>query len=626
MATQISRRTRLWLALSASTMLLSACGSDSDDNSTPPEAQAPDAAQVTAEISTKQVTLSWDDVDGATEYRVYRDLDGSSGYEPISEDITTSEFAYPLAAHLTDWDDVRFQVEACNSAGCTPSEDIYIDGAAIDAIGYLKADTPQDKSAYGFAMAISDDGSTLAVGSPRYDAGNNVDAGAVYLYSKTDSGWSQTGRIDNPASDGGDGDLFGYAVDLSADGSQLLVTAPYEDGGSAGVNSANDDEPIRNSGAAYLFTQSGSAWQQTAYFKASNPDPNDFYGIRATINSDATRVAISAPFEASNAAGVNGDQGNNDIELAGAVYVYQLSDSWAQEAYIKPSFPSWPDSPCFDPMPPGIECDEASPSRFGYGLAFDDSGNTLAIGAPGENSADGQINGNQSDFKAKSAGAAYILRFANNSWQHTAYIKASNPSIDDEFGYALALSGDGNTLAVSAPHEDSNLTGVHPSPIPNDTADLDVPFNEDGEPDSGAAYVFSFDGSDWSQVRYIKAEATDEDDLFGWSVQLNSDGTTLAIGVPREDSEETGISDDWGNSSAPAAGAAYVYQYSDTDNWALSSYLKAINTDANDTFGRTLTLSGNGETLAVAATGEDSSQVDAPANEDGEDSGAIYLY
>lgn len=330
--------------------------------------------EVTAEVSTKQINLSWAEVDNATEYRVYRDIDGASGFEQIGEDLTATEFKYPLAAHLTNWDEIRFQVESCNSAGCTPSEDVYIDGAAMDAIGYLKADTPQDKSAYGFSMAISEDGSTLAVGSPRFDSAEHDDTGAVYIYTKSTDGWVQSERIDNPASDGGKDDFFGYALDISADGSHLVITAPYEDSGSADINNSEQSNTSADSGAAYVFSKTDSGWTQQAFLKASNPDRQDYYGVRATINNEASRIAISAPFEASNASGINGDQTNNDIELAGAVYVYHLQDSWTQKAYIKPSFPSWDDSPCFDPRPPGIECDETSPSKFGYGLAFDGPG------------------------------------------------------------------------------------------------------------------------------------------------------------------------------------------------------------------------------------------------------------
>lgn len=620
MATMTLNRYKTWLAAGFTPLLLAGCGSDSDDNR-PPDANPPEAAEVSAEISTKQLRLSWPEVNGATQYKIYQNTDGSSGYESIGE---TDElvFTLPLAVHLTDWDDASFMVEACNQAGCSPGDDVYIAGDALGAIGYLKSPTPQDKSAFGFSSALSADGQILVVGSPRFDNDDQQDAGAVYWFSATESGWLLEHRIDNPAADGGAEDLFGYALALSADGQYLAVTAPYEDSSAAGIDGDSADNSLPDSGAAYLFSRDDNGVTQVGYFKASNPDKRDYYGVRIAMTDDASRLAVGAPYEASNAAGINGDQSNNEIDLAGAVYVYTQGDNaWSQEAYIKPSRASRRDRPCFDPRPPGIECYESSPSRFGYGLDFDAAGNTLAVGAPGENSSDGEINGDQDDFKAKSSGAVYVLTRTGTEWSHSTYLKANNPGIDDEFGYSLSLAGDGNTLAVGSPYEDSNLTGTSP-PLNPEELDEDT---ASGEQDSGAVYLFARTQDSWVAEGVIKAEVADEDDLFGWSIVINHDGNLLAVGAPREDSEQRGLDGEPGNSSAPAAGAVYVYK-AQADDWQSINYLKSSNTDANDTFGRTLAMSQDGQTLAISATGEDSLDGSDPTDDTGDDTGAVYLY
>jgi hypothetical protein len=75
-----------------------------------------------------------------------------------------------------------------------------------------------------------------------------------------------------------------------------------------------------------------------------------------------------------------------------------------------------------------------------------------------------------------------------------AYIKASNTGKDNRFGYAIALSADGNTLAVSATEEDSAAKGVNG--VSKDRAEL-----------SGAVYVYTRDNKGWKQQAYLKRKA-----------------------------------------------------------------------------------------------------------------------
>ena len=57
------------------------------------------------------------------------------------------------------------------------------------------------------------------------------------------------------------------------------------------------------------------------------------------------------------------------------------------------------------------------------------------------------------------------------AWNQVSYIKASSPGAGDQFGHAIALSGDGTTLAVGAPMNGSSVTGVHDDdPDPSDAS------------------------------------------------------------------------------------------------------------------------------------------------------------
>jgi hypothetical protein len=82
------------------------------------------------------------------------------------------------------------------------------------------------------------------------------------------------------------------------------------------------------------------------------------------------------------------------------------------------------------------------------------------VGAPYESSSATGINGNQADNSADLAGAAYVFTRTGDIWVQQAYVKAPNTDADDEFGADVAISGDGNTLAVGAFGEASRATGI----------------------------------------------------------------------------------------------------------------------------------------------------------------------
>ncbi len=194
-----------------------------------------------------------------------------------------------------------------------------------------------------------------------------------------------------------------------------------------------------------------------------------------------------------------------------------------------------------------------------------------------------------------------------------AYIKASNTEADDSFGFAVALSGD--TLAVSSYLEDSQGTGV------NGGAEA-----LNGASASGAVYVFSRTGGEWSQQAYIKASNTESGDRFGFSLALSGD--TLAVGAYLEDSNGTGVnSNTESDNSASSSGAVYVFTRTG-GVWSQQAYIKASNTGSGDRFGRPVALSG--DTLAVGAHREDGNGTGANSNADGDnsatDSGAVYVF
>src|SRR5262249_30790333 len=156
------------------------------------------------------------------------------------------------------------------------------------------------------------------------------------------------------------------------------------------------------------------------------------------------------------------------------------------------------------------------------------------------------------------------------------------------FGYRVALSTDGNTLAVSAPNESSAATGVNGNQADNTAFE------------SGAVYVFTRSGTTWSQQAYVKASNTGTTDWFGHRLAVSGDGHTLAVGANGEKSAAIGIDGNQADNSAYASGAVYMFALSGTD-WSQQAYIKASNTQYFDYFGERVALSSDGDTLAVSA-------------------------
>ena len=191
-----------------------------------------------------------------------------------------------------------------------------------------------------------------------------------------------------------------------------------------------------------------------------------------------------------------------------------------------------------------------------------------------------------------------------------AYLKASNTDTDDLIGTSVAVSGD--TVVVGAPGESSNATGVNGDQTNNSALN------------SGAAYVFVRNGTTWTQQAYLKASNTDNSDSFGASVAVSGD--TVAVGAENEDSNATGINGDQTNNNAANAGAVYVFVRNGT-SWTQQAYLKASNTDPDDSFGFSVAVSSDTVVIGAVfessnATGVNGDQADNSAGM----AGAAYVF
>ena len=581
-------------------LTLSGCGGSSSSDSTqvpatPRTSQTEPPAQVFATVSASQakvLSFSWNEVN-ADHYKLLKNPDGLSGFTQVGANIRTTSVDEPISVYLQDWDKASYIVQACSSSGaCSDSDAISAKNAMLGAIGYFKGSSDLGAAnEQGSSVALSAEGDTLAVGS----------GSIVYVYHLIGGDWHQQAELKGSNTDVGD--YFGQSIALSSDGNTLAVSAEQDDSKTTGINNGGqDDDSVEDAGAVYLFTRTGTIWSQQAYIKASNTGRGDFFGYSVALSADGNTLAVGAYGEDSKTTGINnGAQDDDSVEDAGAVYLFTRTGTiWSQQAYIKAS-------------------NTGGGDFFGQGVALSADGNTLAVGAPNEASkTTGINNGAQEDNSEQYAGAAYLFTRTGTTWSQQAYIKASNTGGGDFFGWSVALSADGGTLAVSAAYEDSKTTGIN-----NGAQD------DNSEQYAGAAYLFTRTGTTWSQQAYIKASNTGGGDYFGYSVALSADGGTLVVSAPNEASRTKGINNgDQDDDSVAGAGAVYLFTRTDT-TWSQQAYIKASNTDLGDTFGVSVALSKGSGTLAVGAPNEASKTMGI--NGDQEDNseqyaGAAYLY
>jgi hypothetical protein len=229
------------------------------------------------------------------------------------------------------------------------------------------------------------------------------------------------------------------------------------------------------------------------------------------------------------------------------------------------------------------------------------------VGATGEDSAAIGVDGDKLSNAAADSGAVYIFARTGQAWSEQTYIKAWNTGATDMFGFSVALSDNGTTLAVAAPQEDSAQAGVQ-----NGNA-----YVENGNvPEAGAAYIYVYATGSWTSQAYIKPEFVGfGGDYFAHPLSLSGDGNVLACGAPGEDTV------------AANSGAVWMFRRTGT-TWGQEGQLKASNAGDNDQFGATVAVSTSGSVM-IGAPYEDSDATGLAGNQNDDssaDSGAVYAF
>ncbi len=316
------------------------------------------------------------------------------------------------------------------------------------------------------------------------------------------------------AFDGAVRDFFGYAVSIFGD--------------TAIVGAWADDAMDRDSGSAYVFKRTGSTWTYQSKLVPSDGTANADFGGAVSLFGD---TAVVGAFQ------------DSDNNISGSAYVFRFNgSSWVQRQKLLP--------PLGEPY-----------ALFGSAVSV--HGDKMLVGAY-----------EKDILGATDTGAAYAFRWNGSQWGERQQLLAADRSTFDYFGYAVAVSGD--AAVVGAP-------GV------SDPGDL-----------AGAAYIFKFDGSGWVEEQKLRSNDVAEKDRFGHAVAISD--TTVVIGARHDD--------DMGDNS----GSAYVFRF-DGVEWTQVQKLLAWDGEPGDEFGYSVAVSSG---IAVVGAWN--------ADGWGSNSGAAYVF
>ena len=335
---------------------------------------------------------------------------------------------------------------------------------------------------FGFNLSMS--GDAAVIGAPRYDI-TGIDEGAAYVFRYDGASWTEQAIL--TASDAIDSDQYGHAVSISGD---VAVVGAY----------LHDDGVAWDHGSAYVYRFDGASWTEEAILNASDTEAWNLFGYSVGVSGDTAVI------------GAYGSHGT----YAGAAYVFRYDGSaWVEEAKL-------------------VSLDIADNDYFGRAVAID--GDTILVAAYGDDD-----NGDRS-------GAAYIFTRDGATWTQQTKLLASDGAAGDRFGWSVAISGD------------NALVGAYQN-IGNGIL-------------SGAAYVFTRNGSSWTESARLTPSDGELGDQFGWAVAIRDD--VLVVGANYDDDVDP-------NSRSCNSGAAYLFAYDGT-GWVEQPKIRADDALCHDEY------------------------------------------
>jgi hypothetical protein len=265
---------------------------------------------------------------------------------------------------------------------------------------------------FGRAVVVSEDGSVALVSAPS----DNNGRGAVWSFTRTGSGWSTMGEAKITASGEAGQGYFGRGLAISPDGATALIGAPGDS---------------KYAGAAWMFSRAGSTWTQQNRVVGSEEQGDGRFGFSVAVSNGATAALVGAPRNATN---------------TGAVWPFERSGSALAAA---------------GPALTGEG--EIGEGLFARTLAISADGTGALVGAPHDNAG---------------FGAAWVLARSPVGWTE----ERVSPGTRGLFGASVAISADGTTPLFGAPVAEHKV-GVVWAGVPTPVASGEPPLG--GSPPGG---------------------------------------------------------------------------------------------------------------------------------------------
>lgn len=366
----------------------------------------------------------------------------------------------------------------------------------------------------GHSVAISANGNIVAIGAIENNDGGNR-SGHVRVYENLGGTWTQIGEdIAGEAED----DRSGWSLAISADGGVVAIGSDLNNG---------------SRGQVEIYENISGTWTQIG----EDIEGENFQDLSATsisLSNDGSIIAIGAP------------RGDGNGENAGHVKVLEnVGSTWVQ-------------------IGEDIE-GEFEQERSGNSVSLNGQGNIVAIGAE------------QNDENGTNTGEVKIYENLGGTWSQMG-VDINGEVAFETAGHAVALSQDGNIVAISS--TSSNANGTH----------------------SGHVRIFENLGGIWTQIgEDINGEASE--DYSGWSIALSASGSVIAISAL------------WNDGNGNDAGNVRIFQNLD-GVWTQIG--ENINGESEfDNSGFSIDISADGNNVAIGAKHNDGN---------GQSSGHVRVY
>jgi hypothetical protein len=400
---------------------------------------------------------------------------------------------------LSEYTEYHFRIVARNATGSSYGADLTFTTASRGSLVQLGPGT----AIPGKRVALSADGDTLLVGSPRDDWG-----GSALVYVRSGPGWRLQARLMggelDPGGPGGFTPDFGTSVALSGDGNTAIVGDP-------GAHAINE-------GDASLFARSGESWTRvgevrghckhvyeydcgplyewgrfvalssdgnTALLGAAADFPSTWLALFSRSGSTWTSAAVPIPgvdqsgFTLRGRGALSGD-GRTVLFGGRTRSTTGLGETPVLRA-LTLSGSSWQEQTL-------TLTGAIGEPEFDSGIALSANGETALVGEPGDNGG---------------VGAAWVFTRSGSTWtQQGEKLTANNEIGAGGFGSSVALSADGDKGLIGGPGDDAG---------------------------AGAAWTFTRSGEAWTQ-QPSKLTPSDGGSGFGGGVSLSGEGNQAVIG------------------------------------------------------------------------------------------------